>query len=373
MNKQDRLKNLRQRFDKLVTIKFKCRIITPMFLGDAEQKASLRSAPFKGLLRYWWRVAAGRKFPSYSDLLKEETKIFGGGGEESKKSLVRVEVEGNPQVVEDPRIPGVNNVRHPEVIRPVHPLLYLGYGPVIWKKGKGAIYNRSYLNPEDTFQLILRVPGSLLNNETFKLALILFRAFGAVGSRSRNGWGSFQVEKIEGCPHWDENFTERLPKDLPSWKDCFNKSYPHTLAKGDNDKLLLWKIEEFESWEKAMKFLAEVYIYVRTGVPQRGYKWPKQMRLDADAQNLIAERHLLGFPLTNHPARNAGWKRLASPLHFFIRRGNNNKYLAFILHLPYFIESAQRFVSQADQIKLWQKVHQRLDDAMQRASINDCL
>ncbi|WP_084677691.1 type III-B CRISPR module RAMP protein Cmr1 [Thermodesulfatator atlanticus] len=269
---------------KPTSIELRCRILTPMFLGDAYQQASLRAAPFKGLLRYWWRVAAGLTYKSPKDLLKAESEIFGGGGEKARRSLVKIWVEGNPKVVEDEKLPGVKNIFHPEVGRSVNPLLYLGYGPVTWdKKLRSPRYTRSYLAPGATFVLKLTVPVSLLEDgreaELFKTALLYFRAFGAAGARSRNGWGSFQVEGMEGCYHLDENFSERLLEDLPYWKDCFDKSYPHTPAKGDNSKLLLWKREGFKSWEKAMKFLAEVYIYLRTSYVPEGYNWSKKNKI----------------------------------------------------------------------------------------------
>ena len=39
------------RYYKREQLKLDCEIITPMFLGNANQEAELRAAPFKGLLR----------------------------------------------------------------------------------------------------------------------------------------------------------------------------------------------------------------------------------------------------------------------------------------------------------------------------------
>ncbi|AEH45214.1 CRISPR-associated RAMP protein, Cmr1 family [Thermodesulfatator indicus DSM 15286] len=365
MNKQDRLENLRQRFEKLVTVKFHCRIITPMFLGDAEQKASLRPAPFKGLLRYWWRVAAGRNLKDPVELLTEETKIFGGGGEKAQKSLVTVELEGKPKIITDQRLPRVRNVFHPEAGRPVNPLLYLGYGPVTWDKG--SKYTRFYLAPKETFTLKLTLPASFLEDEYFKTALLYLCAFGAIGSRSRNGWGSFQVEKI------DPPITAKIKYSL--WgKGLFQKDYPFTLAAQKEENLikaLVWKTKNLrKNWEEVMKELAEVYISVRTS-------------LSPDGTKDIDERHLLGFPLTNHYAFDApNWgknARHASPLRLFVRKKKTG-YQGFVLHLPFGISKEMRknaarkeFFTPDKQFKIWQKVHQRLDQAMQRANINDCL
>ena len=57
------------RFYRRERLQFDCEIVTPMFLGNSRQEAELRAAPFKGLLRYWWRVANGYK---YADHRSEE-------------------------------------------------------------------------------------------------------------------------------------------------------------------------------------------------------------------------------------------------------------------------------------------------------------
>ncbi|MBX6423233.1 type III-B CRISPR module RAMP protein Cmr1 [Thermosulfurimonas sp. F29] len=409
---------LRRRFENRAILILTCRIVTPMFLGDAWQEAALRAAPFKGLLRYWWRVAAGSRVKDHKELLERETEFFGGGGEKAQKSLVRIWVEGEVESTKDVISKKENYVVHPEVDfcpkeclkenptcrykkkadcqkrHEISPFSYLG--------GMGLFYSdgfrvrRSYLAPGESFTLNMGVPEYLLEDneeaEIFKTALLYFRAFGAVGSRSRNGWGSFQVEGIEpeSCIL---KLKDGLKGSLPYWKDCFDKPHPHTLATDHEGKILLWKAEKFKSWQEALKFLAEVYIYVRTGYVPEEYNWPKKTKLDPDGTHNIAERHLLGFPLTNHPAVNVGWgkwsqkknkyvpdARLASPLRFLVKK-YSNIYKVFVLHLPYYLDpklysksnEKVEWISKKQQIEIWQKVHERLDQAMQRAGINECL
>ena len=365
---------LKKRFERPVSLTLRCRIVTPMFLGDAEQKAALRPEPFKGLLRYWWRVAAGRKYSDHKKLLKAESEIFGGGGDEAQKSLITMEVAGKPRVIEDPRLPKVQDVYHPEVGRSgrrINPLLYLGYGPVLWKQGQ-ARYDRPYLGPGENFSLKITFPESLSEDESFKLGLLYLRAFGAVGSRSRNGWGSFQVEKIEPGGLKEQILPEKVAC-LPLKKDLFaHKDYPHSLALDPKSKKsLIWRTKNFRnSWPEVMKDLAEIYISIRT-------------KLSPDGKDDIDERHLLGFPLTNHPANSApNWgsrARHASALRFFIRKKKDG-YCGFIFHLPFGISQKMRknatnkeFFTPENQLEIWQKVHQRLDQTMTRASINECL
>jgi len=371
-----RLEKLKRRFERLVFLTLHCRIVTPMFLGDAEQKAALRPEPFKALLRYWWRVAAGWKYAAPKKLLEDESRIFGGGGDEAQKSLVTMGVEGNPRVIEDSRLPKVQDVYHPEVGRSgrrINPLLYLGYGPVLWKQGQ-ARYDRPYLEPGENFSLKITFPESLVEDETFKLAFLYFCAFGAVGSRSRNGWGSFQVEKIEPGGLKEQILPEKVAC-LPLKKDLFgHKDYPHSLAldpKRKSKKSLIWRTKNFRnSWAEVMKDLAEIYISIRT-------------KLSPDGRDDIDERHLLGFPLTRHTANSApNWgprARHASALRFFVRKKKDG-YCGLILHLPFGLSRTMRknaagreFFTPEKQLEIWQKVHQRLDQTMTRASINECL
>ncbi len=51
-----------------------CTILTPMFLGDADQQAALSTAPIKAALRYWWRVSGVHKAKDAEKLFEEESK-----------------------------------------------------------------------------------------------------------------------------------------------------------------------------------------------------------------------------------------------------------------------------------------------------------
>jgi len=373
-----------RRFGDVVTLNFTCEIITPMFLGDAFKNASLRPEPFKALLRYWWRIAVGStagKDYSHDKLLIEEGKIFGSGGDTAQRSLITLKVLGNVRA-EKGDLPEVERVNHPEVRIPIHPLLYLGYGPVSWDNNlHKAIFHRSYLLPGQVFTLRITIPKILLDkaDAAIKETLFCFRAFGAIGSRSRNGWGSFQIlDEISDYPKINGIELSKCFED--------DRDYPHCLVK-DGKGLLLWKSEGFTSWEMAMRFLAEVYIYLRTGFPGK-HSWPYENSLDPDGEEIISVRHLLGFPLTNHPAEKAKWgevkhdnkgrkkykykARLTSPLRFFIRK-RDNKFYAFVLCLPYFLKSASIFVNRNEQLRLWSEICKRLDNAMKRADIHECL
>ena len=60
------------------TQSYTVRLITPAFLGNAEQRGAWRTPPFKALLRQWWRVAIAQKYNyDYQPLRQVEGELFG--------------------------------------------------------------------------------------------------------------------------------------------------------------------------------------------------------------------------------------------------------------------------------------------------------
>ena len=56
-------------------LRFDVEFITPTFLGGADGNAEIRTAPFKNLLRRWWRIANGNLSPE--ELWQKESELFG--------------------------------------------------------------------------------------------------------------------------------------------------------------------------------------------------------------------------------------------------------------------------------------------------------
>jgi CRISPR type III-B/RAMP module RAMP protein Cmr1 len=67
------------------TFKVECKVITPLFMGGANQQAELRTQSINGLLRWWFRIAGGS--------IEDEKRLFGWAGETSNQGLVRVKIE----------------------------------------------------------------------------------------------------------------------------------------------------------------------------------------------------------------------------------------------------------------------------------------
>ena len=69
-------------------------VLTPLFMGDANHAAELRSPSFKGLLRFWYR-AVDPEFAKSDGIKKniaQESALFGGSGSKAGQSsfLLRI-------------------------------------------------------------------------------------------------------------------------------------------------------------------------------------------------------------------------------------------------------------------------------------------
>lgn len=336
-----------------------CEVVTPMFLGNADQEAEWRAAPFKALFRYWWRVS--RPGLPLADLRQEEREIFGGvgykPGEEAAKSHFSLQIKGDSQSARKENFATNLKIRHPEVSLgggQIPSLLYLAGMGLLQPDGR---VKHSYFPAGTKFELHLHYPRDMEQSLASTLALV--KAFGALGARCRNGWGSFQPVK-PGAPDDEAQLLDKITQD---WKQGFNKDYPNCLGE-DEKGPLLWKTRQAaKKWEECLHSLADVYVKVRTSLDVDGQDWP-------------GERHLLGFPVTNHPAsRQQGWgaeARHASPLRLFVRRRPEG-FVGFILHLPFAHSQKMTLPQQINQLAVWQKVHQHLDNLMDRAGYRDCL
>jgi CRISPR-associated protein Cmr1 len=337
------MKNGYLRYYKRERVTAECEIITPMFLGGPDQNAQWRGAPFKALLRKWWRIAHGAGMTS-SDLYENESQVFGAAGEKGSnlgKSKVVITLQADAKACEQ-KMPNIAPVNQPECQLNegnVSPLLYLAGMGLMAPNGN---VKHSYFSPGEKF--VLTIEAGHHEIEGLKPVFRLLQLFGTIGGRSRNGWGSF-ILNIE------KKFLE-APK-LYFWKEGFDCDYPSLLGK-DGTGELIWKTQSKDAWKEVMRDLAEAYIAVRAK-SVRGYD-----KLDPGAGS-ANERHLLGIPLTHHAAFG-NTARHASPLHFKVLK-HGGQYQGVILHLPH-RHSDQQPIFERDkekQIKVWEKVHHKLD------------
>ncbi|MBI5967394.1 MAG: hypothetical protein HY882_06010 [Deltaproteobacteria bacterium] len=357
-------------------IDLQCEIVTPMFLGNASQDAELRAAPFKAQLRYWWRVAYGHDI-STEDLFEKESLLFGKGGKEAGRSLVTVQVYGSLKKEEglfsEWQKMEKQKVKHPEVDKPmdglVNPLLYLGGIGLMNPIGR---VKHSYFPPKSNFTVCVTFP------EAFQKDLVrvmdFVRAFGAIGARCRNGWGSFQTSN-SSIPD-----QEPLITAFP-WKQGMQRhDYPNCFGMDDRG-FLLWGTQNISSgWAECMREIAKAYISLRViDFPDPTTKMTLKA-FDPGGKDKPAERHLLGFPLTHHEALQAqNWGnhgRHASPLRFVVRKSATG-FVGLALHLPFRLsdemnrDGKKEYFSVENQIEVWDRVHRKLDILMERVSLED--
>lgn len=164
--------------------------ITPMFLAGADQdKAELRAASIKGLLRFWWRALQAE-----SDLTKlhdGESEIFGSSDEKKGGSSFSIRVSHTGDIkttrTKFPDNP-LYKVPVEGKIFKMNILEYLAYGLHDFKKG----FLRDYILQGQKFYMVLCMKKEAYLQDILG-ALFVFSLFGGVGSRSRNGFGSFDI------------------------------------------------------------------------------------------------------------------------------------------------------------------------------------
>lgn len=366
------------RYIDTVDLKFDVEFVTPCFLGGADGNADIRVAPFKNLLRRWWRIANGHLSPE--ELWKKESELFGSTEKNQESGKIfgksRVEliiIDSNLifQKTNKLRFPN-KMINHPEVKNPMSFETYLGMGPVFWNKERKCSeykllpilefaparkeydqYSKKEIAvPErkSCLSLSLTVPTSEL--DCFVLILSYINYFGTIGSRSRNGWGSISIRNVmKNSNELVELFKIKDIKEKSiDWGVLFDatckKQYPSLLA-SDEKGLLCWCAPQRNSWADAMLDAAEIYSAVRTNFKLTG-------------DNELHDRHLLGYPITHHeyhgwPVKNT---RLPSELYMKINL-NQGKYRVQITHIPNLIP-LEGFTTNK-QKEIWSKVHDFLD------------
>lgn len=151
------------------------RFVTPAFLGNAEQTGQWRTPPIKALLRQWWRVAYAADQPgplnsaSVGAMRKAEGSLFGVAADkesDSRKSQVRIRLgrwdkgRATPWNGADGE-----RVEHREVknregrLAPVGPMLYLGYGPLVFAQGQTSFKVGAPIQADEVAALSLAFPA----------------------------------------------------------------------------------------------------------------------------------------------------------------------------------------------------------------------
>jgi len=343
----------------MITREFSIQFTTPAFLGNAEQNGQWRTPPFKHLLREWWRVAWAESHDfniSLGEMRSEEGRLFGVAADDgdSRKSRVRIRLARWDQggMKEWARVDP--KVFHKEVGnggREVGSHLYLGYGPLTYDKGakqtKLKVNAAIQAGEENAFKLAYPKTSDALLMRALELA----SWFGAIGGRSRNGWGSFML--------LGEDLGDQPGYPLRDWRECLKEEWAHAIG-CDETGPLVWWTEAHRDWSSLMKTLAELKIGLRTSF---------SFSTGKKASN-PEPRHYLSYPVTNHSVnswdRNA---RLPNSLRFKAWQGEDGNLYGLIYHMP--CKPPEPFRARENTlISLWGKVHEYLDsqDNLERSA-----
>lgn len=204
------------------TEEFKFRIVTPMFLGGADQTAeSIRPASIKGALRFWWRALnwarCSQTHPQSGDqairmLHAEEARLFGvsAGDTEGGQGVFLLSI-------------GKEEVRAAKDAKNIFPNLQngqiylLGMGLAKYDSAsKQTLIQRSALQKGGTFTLRLAFHPKASNEDTKQVrdAVKAFELLGALGSRARHGLGSLAPTTVSSRAEYEKAIQELLKPTL---------------------------------------------------------------------------------------------------------------------------------------------------------------
>ncbi len=248
---------------------YKVTFLTPAFLGNAEQSGQWRTPPFKALLRQWWRVAyaADHKFNvNIAEMRREEGLLFGNawlshreGNREvadHSRSLVRIRLDGVDAIGTD-----VWKLGSQKGVAPLPTDLstsYAWFGLV--NRGPGQP-DKSGIKPDEREgQRLLHIACPEQYEARISMAIRLIHTFGQIGSRSRGGWGSFDLHGVKPLN------TEELSSLARPIEQCLAHDWAMSLA-GDRSGPCIWySRNSYPGWGNAMRALASERRTVRTAL-----------------------------------------------------------------------------------------------------------
>ncbi|MBA4417604.1 MAG: type III-B CRISPR module RAMP protein Cmr1 [Syntrophus sp. (in: bacteria)] len=317
-------------------------ILTPMFIGGAPQTlingepgkaiCELRAQSIKGLLRFWWRAYKYGQITGIHDvelmlqkLQKEEGNIFGSVSGGGTKSSFAISI--SPKHLDISSQPLPNQASHKVPVKgktfSTNILEYLCYGTYEYVKGQGNKFIREYLKENQVFNLKLRFDNQDYR-EDILTALYLFSEFGGIGSRSRNGFGSFMVQnKDEVFGALGDGFL----KNIISNKDFLNRlkvsdEIPPFTAFSSGIKLFTTFKKDYRSWDLCLADLGKVY---------------RSCREELEPRHHYEKRQYIGAPLDPPQEHSKSiLERHSKPYFLKVTKVGSSVYCGSILFIPSF-------------------------------------
>jgi len=172
-------------------------IVTPMFIGGADktEPPEIRPPSIKGALRFWWRAlhwgrylqeAQGNKDQALQNLHQKEAELFGAAFRDDKYGqglctlkLKNVVTKGTEESWPSNNDPGAG---------------FLGYG---LDRTKEEPHRKAVSQGSFTVCLILKKEINDEQITQLKNTLTMWGLLGGAGSRSRRGFGSVAIKKLD--------------------------------------------------------------------------------------------------------------------------------------------------------------------------------
>lgn len=237
------------------------------------------------------------------ELKREDSEIFGGAGENGRKSVITIRVYAQKLKSSKDEFPP-----HPVKAKrfDINILEYLAYGTHKRVPGQGNVFIRDYINIGQKFSIVINAPHKL-KEELINILQIL-STFGGLGSRSRNGFGSFKILSIDGDSNnfYFELIKSKYTPKLPKYS-AFSKN------------MRLWKTtKSYNSWDEALAELGGAY---------------RDARLNIDRTHHPDKRKYISAPTIVDNTQRSKIDRHSKP-YFMTVHKQDEKFTGYVLYLP---------------------------------------
>ncbi|HRG77857.1 MAG TPA: type III-B CRISPR module RAMP protein Cmr1 [Leptospiraceae bacterium] len=268
------------------TIKFECEVITPMFLGGADGKsAELRAPSIKGALRFWWRAMNGHL--PLKELHEREAKIFGSSDGGRSNVILRV-ASGSVQTRSD--LPTGKTVTQPSFYTRslnIGSIKYAGFGTYDFHSPN---LNRHFIIPASKYSIILRVIEKSFLKEVLD-SFFLLSLFGGIGSKSRNGFGSFHISNV----NLPQGYSKPTLTSIYSNISTTNTKAYMALSK----QIQLFETKIYTKWDEALSEIADCYRLARLESDGKKYSFDNRKYLceplNQNRSEKLLDRHTKPF------------------------------------------------------------------------------
>ncbi|MCD6121245.1 MAG: type III-B CRISPR module RAMP protein Cmr1 [Spirochaetales bacterium] len=311
-----------EHYKNVIEKEFDVKVITPLFLGGADKiSAELRTASFKGLLRFWWRTIYGNN--DINKMKQEEEIIFGST---NRKSLVKIIIEkGNSPPVKK-NLPQGRKLSISTGKRNINfgIIDYLAYGIRDHKNG----YEREHFPVETKFKLAIQYNKNIEEQIIKSFSLLI--NYGGLGAKSRNGFGSLYIQEKQ----LEKYSIEQLNKVEPKYFTAFSKYTK--LFNNFKDKNL---------WIEALSDIGEVYIKARRSL---------------ENLHLYKKRSLIAKPIIQADERYIKEGRHSKPYFLHVNKTQNG-YKGQILFLPYNYKAPNDNRRFSEYIKICNEMNKKIE------------